>query len=177
MEVSYNNPLLNSATQANQNETRSASNGSVEPVSVKKTAVEQTPEGPIRKTYDFVFANADDKFMESFSKMTSNLTIMDASFMKTKVEVNLINYHKEQITTEVKSKMGDDFELTEEMKQKIFNEAKERAETEGFSNINMNNFLSYITKNTAQNPLLASDNTFFTQLHGTYNSVSIDSRG
>ena len=179
MEIGNNTStpsLLNTTNQTEQNSTKKTEKTEQVPTkNVDNTQEEKSS----NKKYDFLFKNADEKFLDSFSQLTASMPIMDASFLKTKVEVNLINYHREQITAEIKAKLGDDVEITDEMKQKIFNEAKERADDEGFSTVNINNFLGYINQNISMNPLLqtSSDSGFFSSLQAKYNSISINSLG
>lgn len=120
---------------------------------------------------NFGFIGADEKFLDSFSRLTSRMHIMATSFLKNKIDTALVIYNREKITQEIKQKMGIE-ELTEELKQKIYTQAKELAESDGLEGVNMSEFLNYILQKS--NIPQEIDKKFFNTLEQMYNTERVE---
>jgi len=121
---------------------------------------------------EFGFIGADEKFIDSFSRLTTRMHTMATGFLKNKIDVALVMYNEEKITQELKQKLGQDFELTQDLKQKIYSQAKELSEQDGFYGVNLGRFLSYIvaTPKLLQN----NDDVFFNALEKMYSSERLN---
>lgn len=141
----------------------------------QKAQSDQEEKSPSQKLHDFLFTNADEKFLNAFSSITKNMHILDASFMKTVIDIGLVNFHKEKIVSDLQAKSAGKINLTPELRQKIYSQAQNLAQENGFKNIDMNQFLSFLGISAQENPLFKDNKKdFFSNLQVMYNTKPIN---